>query len=93
MIDRFLDNTDWFAVGQGIFQQTEDAPHPIPPSDLLALCIGASIVGDANFVDPDARDPRHLDIQLGVKGKSFLPHGYFSQHRGPHKFVAGVCIR
>src|SRR5262245_58877422 len=68
--------------------QRDDA---VAPTDLLALGIGAAVVGDRNLVDPHP-EPRRLDHQLGLDVEAVGPQRKLLQDRGTEGLVADLHV-
>jgi len=81
-----------FAPREGILDDTPDGADAVFPIDLLALGVGASMVGDSHFVDTDAL-LGELGGDLRLESKAvFLDRDGLNDFP-PHGLVAGLHIR
>ncbi len=81
-----------FAPREGILDDTPDGANAVFPIDLLALRVGAPVVGDRDLVNPDALFGE-LGSDFGLESKAVFLDGNRLNNFPPHGFVAGLHIR
>src|SRR5262245_8824767 len=76
---------------QVVLDYAPDGAHAVPPTDLLALAVGAAGVGDADLVDA-AAELRHLRRDLRLEAEAVLLERDALEHLAAEDLVADLHV-
>src|SRR3990172_7086911 len=77
---------------QTVFHDAVDRARTIPPADLLSFRVGATIVRDADLVDPDTSDTREFRRHLGLEPEAVLFNRDLLDDFAPEGLIARLHV-
>lgn len=75
-----------------VFQDAVNSPEAILCPDLLSFLIGAAVIRNTHFIDPDIRKAGYLGCDLRFKSKAVFLEMYFLDVVRPEELIACLHI-